>query len=176
MWREVRVLDEIASTNAVVAAESDAAEGLVVVAEHQTAGRGRLDRSWVSPPRAGLTFSVLLRPESVPEARWTWLPLLVGVALAEAVEGVTEVPTRLKWPNDVLVGDRKLGGILVERHDSAAVVGVGLNVTTTDAELPSPEATSLLLAGAEVTDRETVLRAVLAHARRPLPELVRERR
>src|SRR2546423_13537346 len=71
LWREVRVLTELASTNAAVAAEADSEAGLVVVAEHQTAGRGRLDRTWVSPPRAGLTFSGLLHPHPVPEARWT---------------------------------------------------------------------------------------------------------
>jgi BirA family transcriptional regulator, biotin operon repressor / biotin---[acetyl-CoA-carboxylase] ligase len=160
-WREVRVLAELASTNAAVAAEADSKEGLVVVAEHQTAGRGRLDRAWVSPPRAGLTFSVLLHPHPVPEARWTWLPLLVGLAMAEAVEDVSGVAVRLKWPNDLLADDRKLGGILIERHGSAVVVGIGINVTTTDLELPGPQATSLLLAEAAVTDRETLLRAAL---------------
>jgi BirA family biotin operon repressor/biotin-[acetyl-CoA-carboxylase] ligase len=161
LWRELRVLSEVASTNAVVAAEADTPEGLVVVAEHQTAGRGRLDRAWVSPPRAGVMFSVSLHPRPVPEARWTWLPLLVGLAMAEAVEDVSGVDVQLKWPNDLLVDERKLGGILIERHGPAVVVGVGINVTTTDAELPGPQATSLLLAEAPVTDRETVLRAAL---------------
>jgi BirA family biotin operon repressor/biotin-[acetyl-CoA-carboxylase] ligase len=160
MWREVRVLDSAPSTNAVVAAEAASAEGLVVVAEHQTAGRGRLDRMWVSPPRAGLTFSVLLRPR-VADNRWSWLPLVIGVAVAEAVEEMSGVGVGLKWPNDLLVDGRKVGGILLERHDSAAVVGVGINVTSTADELPGPEATSLLLADAAVTDRESLLRAAL---------------
>jgi BirA family biotin operon repressor/biotin-[acetyl-CoA-carboxylase] ligase len=160
MWREVRVLDSAPSTNAVVAAEAASAEGLVVVAEHQTAGRGRIDRMWVSPPRAGLTFSVLLRPP-VADNRWSWLPLLIGVAVAEAVEEMSDVGVGLKWPNDLLVDSRKVGGILLERHGSAAVVGVGINVTSTADELPGPEATSLLLADAAVTDRESLLRAVL---------------
>jgi BirA family biotin operon repressor/biotin-[acetyl-CoA-carboxylase] ligase len=159
-WREVRVLDSAPSTNAVVAAEAAFAEGLVVVAEHQTAGRGRLDRTWVSPPRAGLTFSVLLRPP-VADNRWPWLPLVIGVAVAEAVEEMSGVGVGLKWPNDLLVDGRKVGGILLERHGSAAVVGVGINVTSTADELPGPEATSLLLADAAVTDRESLLRAVL---------------
>ena len=90
----------------------------MLVAEHQVAGRGRLDRVWTSPPRAGLTVSLLLRPD-VPAARRGWLPLLTGVALAEAVGEVTGVRASLKWPNDLLAVDgRKLAGILAEtrRH------------------------------------------------------------
>jgi BirA family biotin operon repressor/biotin-[acetyl-CoA-carboxylase] ligase len=140
----------------------------VVVAEEQTAGRGRLDRAWTSPARAGLTFSVLLRPVGVPPARWAWLPLLAGVALTRAVRRVAQVEARLKWPNDLLLdgsagsgGGGKAAGVLAEVVGDAVVVGVGLNVTTTRAELPAPEATSLLLAGAATTDRDTLLRAVL---------------
>jgi BirA family biotin operon repressor/biotin-[acetyl-CoA-carboxylase] ligase len=173
-WREVRVVAESTSTNADVAAQAraGAAEGLVVVAEAQTAGRGRRGRAWVAPPRAGLTFSVLLRPgPAVVPQRWGWLPLLTGVALAEAITRLAAVPVRLKWPNDLLVGapdgDAKCAGILAESIGEAVVVGVGLNVTTRRSELPVPEATSLALAGAACTDRETLLRGVLgALARR----------
>src|SRR5689334_25409181 len=113
------------------AAADDAPEGAVLVAEHQATGRGRLDRTWVSPPRAGLTVSFLLRPD-VPAARRGWLPLLTGVALAEAVGEVTGVRASLKWPNDLLAVDgRKLAGILAESTGTAVVVGVGLNVNTT---------------------------------------------
>jgi BirA family transcriptional regulator, biotin operon repressor / biotin---[acetyl-CoA-carboxylase] ligase len=161
-WRELRVLPVTASTNAVLAAEAaDAPEGLIVVAEHQTAGRGRLDRSWISPPRAGLTFSVLLRPQQVADRRWTWLPLLVGLATAEGIEQTTGIEVTLKWPNDLLVADRKLGGVLVERHGDAVIAGVGFNVTTRLAELASAEATSLVAVDAVVTDRETLLRTSL---------------
>ncbi len=155
-WR-VEVLDETPSTNAVVAdrARAGAAEGLVVVTEHQTSGRGRLDRAWHTPARSALTFSVLLRPE-LPPARWPWLPLLTGVAVHDAVgSGVS-----LKWPNDVLMGDLKVAGILAELVETptgpAAVVGVGLNVSMTPEELPLPTATSLWLAGHEV-DRTDLL-------------------
>jgi BirA family biotin operon repressor/biotin-[acetyl-CoA-carboxylase] ligase len=156
----VRVLDVAESTNAVVAADLGQPQGLVVVAEHQTAGRGRVGREWTSPPRAGLTFSFLLRP-TVPDARWTWLPLLTGLAVAEATSEMTDVEVDLKWPNDLLIADKKVGGILVERIGAAVVVGVGINVTATQAELPIAEATSLVLAGAAVTDRGSLLRAVL---------------
>src|SRR5262245_32869680 len=88
LWREIRVVAETGSTNedVAVAARAGAPEGLVVVAEAQTAGRGRFERRWVSPPRAGLTFSALLRPgPAVPPQRWSWLPLLAGLALHRAV-------------------------------------------------------------------------------------------
>lgn len=164
-WR-VEVLDEAPSTNAVLAARAreGAAEGLVVVAEHQTSGRGRLDRSWESPARAGLTFSVLVRPAAVPPERWAWLPLLTGVAVVDGIAAAGGPQCTLKWPNDVMCEGRKLGGLLVERVDSAsgpwAVIGIGLNVSTTAEELPVPEATSLAIEGAAV-DRTAVLGAVL---------------
>jgi BirA family biotin operon repressor/biotin-[acetyl-CoA-carboxylase] ligase len=166
LWRSLEVVDEIGSTNAelVAAAARDAPEGTVLVAEHQEAGRGRLDRSWVSPPRAGLTVSVLLRPAGVPSGRWGWLPLLAGVALREAVQRITELDATLKWPNDLLVHDAKCAGILAEVTGDAVVIGIGLNVTTRVGELPPVTglpATSLQIAGAKSTDREPLLKAVL---------------
>ena len=162
-WTRLEVVPETGSTNADVAAaaRAGAPEGLVVVAEQQTAGRGRRDREWVSPPRAGLTLSVLLRP-AVPARRFGWLPLLAGVALSRAVRRIAEVDAGLKWPNDLLVGERKCAGILAEAVEGGVVVGIGLNVTTTAEELPAERpATSLKLAGATVTDRDTLLRALL---------------
>ncbi len=169
LWREIRVIESTGSTNADVAAlaRGGAPEGLVLVAEHQTAGRGRLDRQWTAPPRSGLSFSLLLRPRVQP-GRWPLLPLLVGVAVAQAVAQVCEVAVTLKWPNDLMIDGRKFGGILGERVEpadsggrAAAVVGVGLNVTLRESELPAPMATSIGLAGATHTDRDTVLRAAL---------------
>lgn len=176
-WRDVRVVERTGSTNADLAALAraggdGAAEGTVLVAETQTAGRGRLGRAWNAPPRSGLMFSVLLRPgPAVPPARLGWIPLLTGVATAAAIRSVTgrtdlgeegsAVEAGLKWPNDLLVGERKLAGILAERADDAVVVGVGLNVSLREEELPVPAATSLVLEGAAVSDREILLRAVL---------------
>ena len=167
IWSRIEVVEESASTNEVVAerARQGESEGLVLVAEHQTAGRGRLGRAWVTPPRAALTFSMLLAPDRVPSGRWPWLPLLAGIAVSEGVRRVTEVSCGLKWPNDVLVDGRKLAGVLVERVErsagAAAVVGVGLNVSTERAELPVPTATSLVLEGAATVDRSVILREVL---------------
>ncbi len=146
LWREVRVVAETGSSNAdlLAVAREGAREGVVLVAEAQTAGRGRMGRRWTSPPRAGLTFSVLLRPYGVPATLLGWVPLLTGTAVAAALPAVTTVQPRLKWPNDVLVGSAKLGGILAERSGSAVVVGIGLNVTQYPAELPEG-ATSLRL-------------------------------
>lgn len=164
LWREVRVVGEIGSTNAdlAAAAERGAGEGAVLVAESQTAGRGRLHRDWTSPPRAGLTFSILLRPDDVPTTRWGWLPLLAGVSVARAVARFGEVEARLKWPNDVLVGPdrRKAAGLLAQVAGGAVVVGIGLNVTTRADELPEG-ATSLAASGASGTDRDPLLRAIL---------------
>lgn len=161
LWREVRVVAATVSTNADLAAEAraGAAEGLVLVAEHQTSGRGRLDRQWESPARAGLTFSLLLRP-SLDMAHLSLLPLIAGLAVVEAVSAVAGVDAMLKWPNDVLVDGRKLGGMLVEIAGGGAVVGIGLNVSTRADELPVDHATSVALAGG-ITDREPLLKEVL---------------
>ncbi|CCG04975.1 biotin--[acetyl-CoA-carboxylase] ligase [Blastococcus saxobsidens] len=166
LWRSVEVVDEIGSTNAALAARAGqgAVEGTVLVAEHQVAGRGRLERVWTSPPRAGLTVSFLLRPD-VPVARRGWLPLLTGVALAESVREVTGVLASVKWPNDLLARDgRKLAGILAEAvtspDSSGVVVGVGLNVSTSAAELPDT-GTSLSVVTGGTVDRGPVLLAFL---------------
>ena len=161
-WR-VEVLATAGSTNALLAERARGGEpaGLVLVAEEQTAGRGRLDRTWVAQARAGLTFSVLLAP-ALPVARWPWLPLLTGLAVVRALREQAGVDAVLKWPNDVLVGGRKLGGLLAEVPVPGLVVmGIGLNVTTRRAELPHALATSLVLEGSAVTDRDLLLRAVL---------------
>jgi BirA family biotin operon repressor/biotin-[acetyl-CoA-carboxylase] ligase len=147
---EVEVLETATSTNAVATerARAGARDGTVVVAEHQTAGRGRLDRTWQTPPRASLIFSLVLRP-TVPAADWPWLPLLTGHTVAKALRASGYAAAGVKWPNDVLVGDRKVAGILVERVETppgpAAIVGVGLNVSLTEDELPVATGTSLAL-------------------------------
>jgi BirA family biotin operon repressor/biotin-[acetyl-CoA-carboxylase] ligase len=161
-WR-LEVVDSAGSTNALVAERARRGEpaGLVLVTEHQTAGRGRLDRTWTSPPRAGLTFSVLQRP-AWPVAQWGWLPLLTGLAVATALRDQAGLDAVVKWPNDVLVEGRKVCGVLAEVADASCVVlGIGLNVTNRPDELPSQAATSLRIEGATTTDRDTLLRSVL---------------
>jgi BirA family biotin operon repressor/biotin-[acetyl-CoA-carboxylase] ligase len=161
----VEAVAETGSTNAdlLAAAATGAPAGTVLVAELQSGGRGRLGRSWVSPAGAGLTFSVLLRPVP-PVPTWGWLPLLTGLAVARTLGSAA----RLKWPNDVLLGPdgRKVAGILVQsggvqsggvRSGGAVVVGVGLNVSTEQLELPVETATSLLLEGHRSRDRAELL-------------------
>ncbi len=165
----VEVVESAASTNAVVAerVRDGEGEGLVVIAEHQTSGRGRLDRQWVTPARAAVTFSVLLRPVAAPR-RWPLLGPLAGLGLVDGVAAVGGPAVALKWPNDVLSHDGlKLAGVLLERielpgGDAAAVLGVGLNVTTTREELPVSTAGSLVTAGMVDPDRSDVAAGVLA--------------
>lgn len=157
----VEILEQTPSTNAVLAerARAGAPEGTVVVAEYQSAGRGRLGRVWQTPPRAVLTLSLLLRP-TVPPERWPWLPLLTGHVLAKTLRGAG-FSAGVKWPNDVLIGDRKVSGILVERVETptgpAAVIGVGLNTHLTAEELPVETATSLALEPAETPERTRLM-------------------
>ncbi|MGW7488548.1 biotin--[acetyl-CoA-carboxylase] ligase [Streptomyces sp. NPDC054786] len=176
LWTALDVVSATGSTNTDLAARAaeGEAEGAILVAEEQSAGRGRLDRTWSAPPRSGLFFSVYLTPR-VPVERWGWLPLLAGVATAAALSRTAGVDTALKWPNDLLVTsqdseelrpggtltERKVGGILAERAGPGVVIGIGLNVSLTAAELPVPAAGSLVLAGARSTDRDPLLRAVL---------------
>ncbi|MFI7575170.1 biotin--[acetyl-CoA-carboxylase] ligase [Micromonospora sp. NPDC049497] len=182
-WARLELRAETGSTNADVAeaARAGEPEGLVVVAERQTAGRGRRGRAWQSPARAGIATSVLLRPgvadpdrgwPPAPASGYGWLPLLAGVALVEAVALLAELEAGLKWPNDLLVDEAKCAGILAEAvpptragEMPAIVLGIGLNVTLRADELPENPtglpATSLQLAGAAATDRDPLLRALL---------------
>ncbi|MPZ66679.1 MAG: biotin--[acetyl-CoA-carboxylase] ligase [Pseudonocardiaceae bacterium] len=159
------VVAETGSTNAelAAAARAGAADRTVLVAEHQTAGRGRAGRGWVAPPRSGLALSVLLRPQPVPQQRWGWLPLLAGVALGEVVAELCGVQVAVKWPNDLLLGPqrRKAAGILAEVCGDAVVLGIGLNVTLPAGELPVPQATSLAIEGSGCTDRNALLAELL---------------
>ncbi|MFF8263158.1 biotin--[acetyl-CoA-carboxylase] ligase [Streptomyces virginiae] len=167
LWTSLEVVASTGSTNTDLATRApELPEGAVLVAEEQSAGRGRLDRSWVAPARSGLFFSVLFKPgDAVPQEQWGWLTLLAGVATATGLSRAAGVDTALKWPNDLLVTvegeERKTGGILAERVADGVVVGIGLNVTLTEEELPVPAAGSLALAKATVTDRDPLLRAVL---------------
>jgi BirA family biotin operon repressor/biotin-[acetyl-CoA-carboxylase] ligase len=141
----------------------DEPEGAVAVADFQTAGRGRLGRAWSAPPGAALLCSVLLRPPA--GSRIAQLSLVGGLAAAQTVEDALGRPAQLKWPNDVLVDGLKVAGVLAEARDGVVVVGIGLNVNQTAAELPAdarlPAASLRSLDGAE-RDREALLAVLLA--------------
>jgi len=165
-WRRVDLVDNTGSTNADLADAARRGEpgDIALVAEEQSSGRGRLDRAWHAPPRSSLLLSVMLRPTTAP-ATWPLLPLVAGVAGVEAVRRVAELDAVLKWPNDVMVAGRKLGGILVQLVESAVVIGLGLNVSIRPAELPVPTATSIAIEGGH-PDREALTKEVLRALRR----------
>ncbi len=171
LWTGVEVVDQTGSTNADLArrARAGAPGGSVLVTDFQDAGRGRQGRSWVAPRGSGVALSVLVRPADVDPARWTWLPLLTGLAVAEGLRRAAGVPAVLKWPNDVLVAEKKIAGILAERVETptgpACVVGLCVNVGLTADELPVPTATSLVLLagpGEQPPTRTALIATVLA--------------
>ncbi len=172
MWTVIDVVASTGSTNVDVANWARAGEpaGKVLVAGEQTAGRGRLDRSWASPQGSSISISMLLQP--VPEfPRWGWLSLLTGMAMASALAEIAPDPplVQLKWPNDVLIGGGKVCGILSERVEhptgARAVVGVGLNLELRPEDLPVPTATSLSIEGFPV-DRDQIIAGFLRHMER----------
>lgn len=161
VWRQVETVGSIGSTNAELGARAraGAASGQVLVADHQSSGRGRFARVWETPPGRSVAISVLLRPPVMDPRRWLWLPALTGLAVTDGLRTATAVDARLKWPNDVLIDGRKVCGILAERVEGdppAVVIGMGINTLLSEDELPVPTATSLALAGAEVVPGEIV--------------------
>jgi BirA family transcriptional regulator, biotin operon repressor / biotin---[acetyl-CoA-carboxylase] ligase len=172
LWQQIDLVAETGSTNVdlAAAARAGARPGTVLITDYQSAGRGRQGRTWTAPPGTSIAMSVLVQPDGVESSRWTWLPLLAGIAVADGVRAVAGLPAVLKWPNDVMLGGRKLAGILAERIETrlgpACVVGMGINVGLQSADLPTETATSLAIAAAEagtdVPGRTAVIAAVLA--------------
>lgn len=167
-WRRLDVVAETGSTNADLLARSAAGEdidGAVLLAEHQTAGRGRHGRHWAAPAHSQLSLSVGVAADAVPTSGWGWLTLATGVAVADALAEASGLEAGLKWPNDVIVGDGKLAGILAEvaSPKQVVVIGLGLNVTMTAEEAPDPAAVSLAMLGSSVTDRNIWAAKVLHH-------------
>lgn len=153
-----------------------APEGAVVVADEQTAGRGRLGRSWVAAPGTSLLFSLNLRPR-VPEQRLPQLTVLAGVGVTAAIQDVTGLRPDIKHPNDLLVKGRKLAGILAEAREDRVVLGVGINVNVPRDELPvdvDTEPTSLLVEFGRPVDRAELLVAILARLERRYDQWVSE--
>lgn len=166
-WRSVQVLAETGSTNKDLAAAGESDR--VLIAESQTAGRGRLGRQWETPAGTQVAVSVSIAVPDSHVADMGWLSLAAGLAVQDTVAQLSAdaasgaISGELKWPNDVLIDGRKIAGILAELAPSTppvAVVGVGLNVALTEEELPVPTATSLLIA-AGVGDRQSAAAALL---------------
>lgn len=140
-------------------------EGTVAVADEQTEGRGRLGRSWHAPAGTALLFSTLLIP-AVDPSRLPELSLVAGAAVAEAIADVSELEPEIKFPNDVLIGGRKVAGILAESSEGRVVLGIGVNANQAESQLPGDaqtDPTSLRLELGEPVDRATLLVAILAH-------------
>jgi len=167
-WSRIDVVAETGSTNADLitrAAAGDDPAGAVLIAEFQSAGRGRNGRNWSTAPGAAILMSVGIPASDVPVDGWGWVPLLTGVAVVDAVAAATGVQARLKWPNDVLVDGAKLAGILAEVTASrrTIVVGIGLNVTVAaiSAATAAGVAATALDQYGDVPPRETLISAVL---------------
>lgn len=164
---QIRRFDSLPSTNLEASRQANegASEGLCVVAGEQTAGRGRLQRQWVSPKGAGLYFSILLRPQ-FELSIWPLLTLMAAVAVHDALLDACSLKTDIKWPNDVLAYEKKLCGILAETVETplgrAVVVGIGINLTENSfpSELESV-ATSLETATGRIPDLETLLQSLI---------------
>jgi BirA family biotin operon repressor/biotin-[acetyl-CoA-carboxylase] ligase len=139
-----------------------APEGAVAVTDEQTEGRGRLGRSWHAPAGSSLLFSIVLTP-AVPTERLPELSLVAGAAVAEAIAGETGLAPTIKHPNDVLIGGRKVAGVLAEAAEGRVVLGIGINVSQAEDELPpGVDATSLHLEGAKDVNRSALLARLLA--------------
>jgi BirA family biotin operon repressor/biotin-[acetyl-CoA-carboxylase] ligase len=169
--RQIRYLKEIDSTNrlAMDLGRAGEPEGVVVVADGQTQGKGRLGRPWVSPPRSNLYFSVLLRPP-LPPQRTSQITLITAVSLCAALHEETALPLMIKWPNDLWVHGKKLGGILAEMSADMdrvhfVVIGVGININQTAEEFPAPlkeTAISVAEAAGRSFSRVAIFRKLLA--------------
>ena len=160
-WR-VSVVDLTASTqddlvNKVNA--GDAKSGDVIVANYQSAGRGRLDRTFLAPPSTALLVSLYLHPKRSRDD-WGFIPLLAGYSIADTLRKVN-AHVSIKWPNDLLIDEMKLGGIIATATGSGVVVGIGINVSMTVDELPVETATSLTVAGVSKVDRNFLLPLLL---------------
>lgn len=168
--RDIRVFEETNSTNDVAEklARDGVKEGVVVFAEAQKKGRGRLGRQWLSPARKGLWFSVLLRPDLRPQAA-TQLTVVAATALARAIRRQTGLTPEIKWPNDILLRGKKVAGILTELsaeldHIKHLIIGIGVDVNLTSADLPADLrkiATSLRIESGQTVSRPELAATVL---------------
>jgi BirA family biotin operon repressor/biotin-[acetyl-CoA-carboxylase] ligase len=157
-WR-VSVVDLTASTQSDLADLVNSAvaiSGEVIAADYQSAGRGRLDRTFDAPPQSALLFSFFVTPKRKRDD-WSFVSFLSALAMQKVISEYLPEPATLKWPNDILIGDRKVAGLLAQQIGEGVIVGIGLNVSISSDELPVPTATSLLIAGSKKIDRNLLL-------------------
>ena len=164
-WR-VSVVDITESTQVdllQLVSSNQALSKCVIVSEFQSAGRGRLDRNFEAAPMTALTFSMYIEPK-VEKTEWSFLTLLAALSVREAIASLDST-TRIdiKWPNDLLIGEKKCAGIIAQATDKGVVIGIGINVGMNESELPVPTATSLAIEGSLELDRNIILGAILNH-------------
>ena len=159
-WR-VSVFQSVTSTQTELIGKENLLHGDVYVTEFQSKGRGRLDRTFEATETSALLFSIYLEPKR-SKLEWSVIPLLAGLSLVNALKSLDpKVTTNLKWPNDLLIGDKKIAGVLVEATEKGVVIGIGLNVAMTKSELPVPTATSLALENFAELNRNVILPEIL---------------
>mgnify|MGYP002132512393 CR=1 FL=1 len=162
-WR-VSVFESVTSTQTELSAKENLKNGDVFVAEYQSAGRGRLDRTFEAEKSSALLFSLYIEPKR-NKSEWSAIPLLTGLSLVNALTNLDgNLKVKLKWPNDLLISEKKVAGILVEAKESGVVIGIGLNVEMGKDELPVETATSLAIEGFSTLDRNVILPALLKSA------------
>ena len=162
-WR-VSVVDVTGSTQIDLAEkirQDTAIDGEVLIANYQSAGRGRLEREFLAPPSSALLFSFYKKIKR-PREEWNFLALLAALAIKDALQNLdSNAEIRVKWPNDILIHEKKIGGLLCQAADDGVIIGIGLNVSMQAAELPVETATSLLLEDFKELDRNTVVKKIL---------------
>ena len=149
-------LYQLASTDSVI-------PKTILASEYQTSGRGRLDRTFTAPPMSALTFSLYIEPK-VEREEWSFITLLAGLSVHEALASLDpQVSVGIKWPNDLLIGDKKFVGMIAQATKKGIILGIGINVGMTAEELPVENATSLALEGFSNLDRNEILASIINH-------------
>lgn len=135
----------------------------ILVSEYQESGRGRLDRTFIAAPHSALTFSIYIEPK-VDKSEWSFLTLLAGLSVHEALHALDpQTSAKIKWPNDLLIGEKKFAGMIAQSTDKGVVIGIGINVGMSADELPVENATSLALEGFAELDRNLILASIINH-------------
>lgn len=176
---EILVFDEIDSTNDRMRSYFDRKEGIVIIADSQTKGKGRFGRSWLSSKGVGIYLSTLLKPKAPPQ-QLSPIALMAGVASVLALDGFSKIKPTLKWPNDILVNGKKLGGLLCEcclSGDDSKILIIGIGINVNHAEFPgdlAQTATSLRMENGAPADRVAIIRSLIAHLDREYASFILE--
>jgi BirA family biotin operon repressor/biotin-[acetyl-CoA-carboxylase] ligase len=146
-----------------LASSESAIPKTILASEYQTNGRGRLDRNFEAAPHSALTFSIYIEPK-VDKSEWSFLTLLAGLSVHEALHALDpQTEIGIKWPNDLLIGEKKFVGMIAQATDKGVVLGIGINVGMSKEELPVANATSLAIEGFSILDRNTLLATIINH-------------